>query len=269
MENQPRCLKIQVLHQWNEIRRLRARKHPEWLLFLMLSFSHSPTLHMYSIAQGISLSVLNLQCCLPGIRQLCILLTASAVGQKSAQSWKSSQHDQPWLYASRVQRQINAHRLSVCLCNHKSKVHKLNSLRFLFLRCGCFNMHAGLGVPEGCNSFKSLYIESHQCRRIKLGWQRTVTIVSCLLYFSSVDYHQHCMDGQTTFEAYPETITVNSLMLSGKPKLILGCKLQQEMLNKKKLGCLHSVSRADYSGELLNQTSHKTIPAQLQYPKWI
>lgn len=77
------------------------------------------------------------------------------------------------------------------------------------------------------------------------------------------------MDGQTTFEAYPETITVNSLILSGKRKLILDCKLQQEMLNKKKLSHLHSVSRADYSGELLNQTSHKTIPAQLQYSKWI
>lgn len=70
------------------------------------------------------------------------------------------------------------------------------------------------------------------------------------------------MDGQNTYEAYPETITVNSLMLSGKPKLILGCKLQQQM-PKKKLSSLHSVSRADCSGELLNQTSQNTALPQL------
>lgn len=38
------------------------------------------------------------------------------------------------------------------------------------------------------------------------------------------------LTGQTIHEVYPETIAVNSLMLSSKPKLILGCKLQQEML---------------------------------------
>lgn len=76
------------------------------------------------------------------------------------------------------------------------------------------------------------------------------------------------MGRQTTYEAYPETITVNSLMLSGKPKLILGCKLQQEMLNKK-LTRLQNVSRADCLGDLLNQTSQKTVPAQQQSLKWI
>lgn len=147
MEKQSRCLKIQVLQQCNEINlysQVKGQKNQEQLPFLILSFSLSPTLYAYSIAQDIFISVLNLQCYLLGIRETCILLMASAEGQKLKVFLAWPAYDS--MHCVPRDRSVPKDFPSMCMITKAKFTNSQSSAS-----CRCFNTRTGLGVAKGCN----------------------------------------------------------------------------------------------------------------------